>query len=73
MDKLKSKNGLTIVAAVCIVLSIFGGFGFSSAAAGVNKLFHVIFPQYVESTDTKWHRRIIDLDAVELKYPDRAK
>lgn len=46
MEKLKTKHGLTIVASVCIAISIFAGFGFLTAARGVECMWHVMFPQY---------------------------
>ncbi len=52
MEKLKTKNGLTIVAAVCIVISVLAGFGFLTAASGVNCMWHCMFPQYRE-TETR--------------------
>ncbi len=49
MEKLKTKNGLTIIAAVCIIISVCAGFGFLTAASGVNCMWHAMFPQYRES------------------------
>lgn len=45
LDKLKTKGSLTIVATVCVMLSLLAGFGFLPAASGFNCLWHAMFPQ----------------------------
>ena len=54
MDKLKTKGSLTIVAAVCVVLSLFAGFGFLPAASGFSCLWHTMFPQLRDTDPTNW-------------------
>lgn len=57
MDKLKTKGSLTIVAAVCVVLSLFAGLGFLPAASGFNNMWHAMFPQLRdEPSQPGWHR-----------------
>jgi len=53
MKELKTKGSLTIVAAVCIVCSILGGMACIPAAKGMNGVWHMLFPQYVESQETR--------------------
>jgi hypothetical protein len=53
MKELKTKGSLTIVAAVCIVCSILGGMACIPAARGMNGVWHMLFPQYVESQETR--------------------
>ena len=57
MDKLKTKGSLTIVATVCVMLSLVAGFGFLPAASGFNCLWHAMFPQLRdEPSQPLWHR-----------------
>ena len=45
MDQLKGKGTLTLVAIVCIVLSVVAGFYYSNAGDAANGMFHAMFPQ----------------------------
>lgn len=60
MKELKTKGGFTIFATICIVLSILGGMACIPAAKGMNSVWHMMFPQYVESNQG----RLIILPAV---------
>ncbi|MBA3859699.1 MAG: hypothetical protein C0507_22560 [Cyanobacteria bacterium PR.3.49] len=45
MDQLKGKGTLTLVAIVCILLSVVAGFYYSNAGDAVYGMFHAMFPQ----------------------------
>ncbi len=53
MKELKTKGGFTIFATICIVLSILGGMACIPAAKGMNSVWHMMFPQYVESNQVR--------------------
>lgn len=53
MKELKTKGSLTVAAAICIFASIIGGILFFPAARGMNGVWHALFPQYVESQETR--------------------
>lgn len=53
MKELKTKGSLTVAAAICIFASIIGGILFFPAARGMNGVWHTLFPQYVESKETR--------------------
>ncbi len=54
MDKIKTKGSLTIIAAICVVISVCAGFGFLPAAQGINSMWHSMFPQLRDTNRGMW-------------------
>jgi len=45
MENLKNRNTITILGALCIIISICAGIGYGPAAESINGIFHMMFPQ----------------------------
>ncbi|HNB21551.1 MAG TPA: hypothetical protein PKZ32_03995 [Candidatus Melainabacteria bacterium] len=53
MKETGTKGSFTIFATICVVLSVLGGMACIPAAKGMNCMWHILFPQYVESKETR--------------------